>query len=183
MSSTACSSSHDVDQNSHEKTTGYKLCKRSRETRNKIASMARALYEDGDDDLSESSLSPAIKRPRSHVRASATRRERTRMHKLNRAYDKLRKVVPKLKCDSRNERLSKIATLRLAIEYITMLTNYLDGNLKNESLSRDSTENSADEDTASSNEENDSNTLEKLIDSVVEEFGWFLGKTMINIPF
>ena len=177
MSSTAYGSSDDVDQNSHEKTTGYKLRKRSRETRNKMASMARAMYEDGDDDdLSESSLSPATKRPRSHVRASATRRERARMHKLNRAYDKLRKVVPKLKCDSRNERLSKIATLRLAIEYITMLTNYLDGNIKNESLSRDSTENSADEDTASSNEDNDSNILVKLIDSVVEGFGWFLGK-------
>ena len=169
MSSTACSSSQDVDQNSHEKTTGYKLRKRSRETRNKIASMARALYEDGNDDndLSESSLSPTAKRPRSLVHASATRHERARMHKLNRAYDKLRKVVPKLKCDSRNERLSKIATLRLAIEYITMLTNYLDGNIKNESLSRDSTENSADEDTASSNEDNDSNTLEKLIDNLV----------------
>ena len=160
MSSAACCSSYDLDENSHEKSVvvGYNLRKRSQETRNKMASMARAFNEDCyDDDLSESSFSPAAKR--SHVRASATRRERARMLKLNRAYDKLRKVVPKLKCDSRNERLSKIATLRLAIEYITMLTNCLDRNTENERLSQDSTENSEDEDTASSNEDNDSNIL------------------------
>ena len=162
MSSAACCSSYDLDENSHEKSVvvGYNLRKRSQETRNKMASMARAFNEDCyDDDLSESSFSPAAKR--SLVHASATSRSRTRMHKLNsnRAYDKLRKVVPKLKCDSRNERLSKIATLRLAIEYITMLTNCLDRNTENERLSQDSTENSEDEDTASSNEDNDSNIL------------------------
>jgi hypothetical protein len=174
MSSTTYGSSDDVERNLHEDTTGYKLRKRSRETRNKMARMARAMYEDGDDDddLSESSFSPAEKRPRSHVRASATKRERARRHKLNMAYDKLRRVVPKLNC----ERLSKIATLRSAIDYIAMLTNYLDGKMENEAFSQSSTENSADEDTASSIEDNDSNILAKLIDSVVDEFGWFLGK-------
>ena len=178
MSSTTYGSSDDVERNSHEDTTGYKLRKRSRETRNKMARMARAMYEDGDDDddLSESSFSPAEKRPRSHVRASATKRERARRHKLNKAYDKLRRVVPKLTCDARNEGLTKIATLRLAIDYIAMLTNYLDGKMENEAFSQSSTENSADEDTASSIEDNDSNILAKLIDSVVDEFGWFLGK-------
>jgi hypothetical protein len=173
---TSSGSSDEIERSSHDDTAGYKLRKRSRETRNKMARMARAMYEDEDDDdyLSESDSVPA-KRPRSHVRASATKRERARMHKLNNAYDKLRKVVPKLNCDTSNERLSKIATLRLAIDYITMLTDYLDGKMEKETVAQDSTENSADEDTTSSIDD-DSNILAKLIESVVDEFGWFLGR-------
>ena len=57
-------------------------------------------------------------------RDGATERERTRMHMLNDAFDELRKVVPKSNL-SEHQRLSKIATLRLAIHYISALTSIL----------------------------------------------------------
>ncbi|CAL1538857.1 unnamed protein product, partial [Lymnaea stagnalis] len=53
-------------------------------------------------------------------RLGATERERTRMHMLNDAFDELRKVVPKSNL-SEHQKLSKIATLRLAIHYISAL--------------------------------------------------------------
>lgn len=154
-----------------------------------MARMARAIYEveDDEDSSSDSSSSETAKRPRSHVRASATKRERARMHKLNNAYDKLRQVVPKIGPD--NERLSKIATLRLAIDYIAMLTNCLGEpeNERNENGSNQDTiamGNSSNEDPvptdieSSSNEDttnvDDSAVLVRLIENIVEEFGWFL---------
>lgn len=54
------------------------------------------------------------------VRLGATVRERTRMHMLNDAFDDLRKVVPKNSLGE-HQKLSKIATLRLAIQYIAAL--------------------------------------------------------------
>ena len=57
-------------------------------------------------------------------REGATERERNRMHMLNDAYEELRKVVPKSNL-SEHQRLSKIATLRLAIHYIGALTSTL----------------------------------------------------------
>ncbi|ELU00185.1 hypothetical protein CAPTEDRAFT_69807, partial [Capitella teleta] len=51
-------------------------------------------------------------------------RERTRMHMLNDAFDDLRKVVPKSNL-SEHQKLSKIATLRLAISYISALNSTL----------------------------------------------------------
>ena len=54
-------------------------------------------------------------------RGGATLRERQRMHMLNSAYDALRQVVPKSNL-SDHQKLSKIATLRLAIHYIQALT-------------------------------------------------------------
>ncbi|CAF3672444.1 unnamed protein product [Rotaria sp. Silwood1] len=56
-----------------------------------------------------------------------TIRERNRMHALNEAFDELRRVVPKANLHD-HQRLSKIATLRLAIHYISCLTQILDGN-------------------------------------------------------
>ncbi|CAF2065337.1 unnamed protein product [Rotaria magnacalcarata] len=56
-----------------------------------------------------------------------TIRERNRMHALNEAFDELRRVVPKANLHD-HQRLSKIATLRLAIHYITCLTQILDSN-------------------------------------------------------
>ena len=53
-----------------------------------------------------------------------TERERTRMCLLNEAFDELRKVVPKSNL-SEHQKLSKIATLRLAIHYISALTSLL----------------------------------------------------------
>lgn len=57
-------------------------------------------------------------------RNGATLRERNRMHILNDAFDELRKIVPKMNL-SEHQRLSKIATLRLAIQYIDGLTRLL----------------------------------------------------------
>lgn len=58
------------------------------------------------------------------VRLGATVRERTRMHMLNDAFDALRKVVPKHNVGD-HQKLSKIATLRLAIQYISALASTL----------------------------------------------------------
>ena len=57
-------------------------------------------------------------------RNGATLRERNRMHVLNDAFDELRTIVPKSNL-SEHQRLSKIATLRLAIHYIGALTKIL----------------------------------------------------------
>ncbi|KAK3090276.1 hypothetical protein FSP39_010580 [Pinctada imbricata] len=58
------------------------------------------------------------------MRVCATERERNRMHMLNDAFDELRKVVPKQNL-SDHQKLSKIATLRLAIHYIAALVSTL----------------------------------------------------------
>ncbi|KAK2190771.1 hypothetical protein NP493_69g03019 [Ridgeia piscesae] len=60
----------------------------------------------------------------SYNRHGATQRERNRMHALNEAFDRLRNVVPKSNL-SDHQKLSKIATLRLAIHYITALSGTL----------------------------------------------------------
>ncbi|XP_074649124.1 basic helix-loop-helix transcription factor scleraxis-like [Tubulanus polymorphus] len=57
-------------------------------------------------------------------RGGATARERNRMHMLNAAFDALRKVVPRSNLND-HQRLSKIATLRMAIRYITSLGDVL----------------------------------------------------------
>ena len=57
-------------------------------------------------------------------RIGATERERTRMHMLNDAFDELRKVVPRSNL-SEHQKLSKIATLKLAIHYISALSSTL----------------------------------------------------------
>lgn len=55
-------------------------------------------------------------------RIEANARERQRMHGLNNALDSLRKVVP---CYSKTQKLSKIETLRLAKNYIWLLSETL----------------------------------------------------------
>lgn len=55
-------------------------------------------------------------------RMEANARERNRMHSLNNALDSLRKVVP---CYSKTQKLSKIETLRLAKNYICVLSETL----------------------------------------------------------
>ena len=59
------------------------------------------------------------------IRVGATVRERTRMHVLNDAFDELRKVIPKSNL-SEQQKLSKIATLRQAIQYIDALVRTLE---------------------------------------------------------
>lgn len=58
------------------------------------------------------------------TREGATDRERQRMHHLNDAFDDLRKVVPKSNI-SEHHKMSKIATLRLAIHYISAMSAIL----------------------------------------------------------
>lgn len=58
------------------------------------------------------------------MRIGATVRERTRMHMLNDAFDELRKAVPKTSLGE-DQKLSKIATLRMAIQYIAALVTTL----------------------------------------------------------
>ena len=57
-------------------------------------------------------------------RGGATERERNRMHLLNEGFEELRKVVPRTNMPD-HQRLSKIATLRLAIQYINALSGTL----------------------------------------------------------
>ncbi|NXY14800.1 FER3L protein, partial [Atrichornis clamosus] len=57
-------------------------------------------------------------------RQAANIRERKRMFNLNEAFDKLRKKVPTFAYE---KRLSRIETLRLAIVYISFMTELLDG--------------------------------------------------------
>ncbi|XP_053379996.1 uncharacterized protein LOC128548655 [Mercenaria mercenaria] len=68
--------------------------------------------------------SKPVRRVPELVRIGATVRERTRMHMLNDAFDELRKVVPKNSLGE-HQKLSKIATLRLAIQYIAALVTTL----------------------------------------------------------
>ncbi|XP_046750095.1 helix-loop-helix protein delilah-like isoform X1 [Diprion similis] len=64
-------------------------------------------------------------------RKTANARERSRMREINLAFETLRKAVPsyvpQLFCpgDGSNEKLTKITTLRLAMKYITRLTELL----------------------------------------------------------
>ncbi|KAF7493098.1 Protein Fer3 [Sarcoptes scabiei] len=58
-------------------------------------------------------------------RRAANIRERRRMFNLNSAFDKLRKKVPTFAYE---KRLSRIETLRLAIMYISFMTDLLDSN-------------------------------------------------------
>nr|XP_009929683.1 PREDICTED: fer3-like protein [Opisthocomus hoazin] len=59
-------------------------------------------------------------------RQAANIRERKRMFNLNEAFDQLRKKVPTFAYE---KRLSRIETLRLAIVYISFMTELLDGGI------------------------------------------------------
>ncbi|NXK62837.1 FER3L protein, partial [Sylvietta virens] len=63
-------------------------------------------------------------------RQAANIRERKRMFNLNEAFDQLRKRVPTFAYE---KRLSRIETLRLAIVYISFMTELLDGSRQEES--------------------------------------------------
>lgn len=65
-------------------------------------------------------------------RVKANARERNRMHGLNDALDILRQHVP---CYSKNQKLSKIETLRLARNYIGALADILKSGMKPDSIS------------------------------------------------
>ncbi|XP_016295468.1 protein atonal homolog 1-like [Sinocyclocheilus anshuiensis] len=67
--------------------------------------------------------------PQRHRRVAANSRERRRMHGLNRAFDKLRSVIPSLENE---KKLSKYDTLQLAQIYITELSELLEGGVQSE---------------------------------------------------
>lgn len=102
----------------------YHLRPIARKVRNKIAELAA--FEE--DDMCDECFKDKSKHRRyAHLRTSrecATARERGRMHSLNDAFDKLRSVIPNTICSS-EQKLSKIATLRQAIYYISVLANVL----------------------------------------------------------
>lgn len=60
-------------------------------------------------------------------RKTANARERSRMREINEAFENLRKSIPLVstKCDNPSEKNTKISTLRLAMKYITVLSNAL----------------------------------------------------------
>ncbi|XP_062841145.1 protein atonal homolog 1b [Trichomycterus rosablanca] len=68
----------------------------------------------------EHPLNPAQR----HRRVAANARERRRMHGLNRAFDRLRSVIPSLEND---KKLSKYDTLQMAQIYIAELSELLQG--------------------------------------------------------
>ncbi|CAL8122929.1 unnamed protein product [Orchesella dallaii] len=70
--------------------------------------------------INKTNVKPTKTKLRRH---KANARERHRMHGLNSALDKLRKVIP---IHSQTQRLSKIETLRLARNYIRVLGNVLE---------------------------------------------------------
>lgn len=112
----------------------YHLRPASREARSKLALLASVENED-EDVCSECFRDSTRLRRYPHLRSNrdcATVRERNRMHKLNRAFEELRKVIPKESYDG-EEKLSKIATLRLAIHYISVLANILEQDSGDES--------------------------------------------------
>ncbi|XP_029442920.1 fer3-like protein, partial [Rhinatrema bivittatum] len=83
--------------------------------------------------------SPVLGRPKRKrlityaQRQAANIRERKRMFNLNEAFDQLRKKVPTFAYE---KRLSRIETLRLAIVYISFMTDLLDGYQKKDACSR-----------------------------------------------
>ncbi|XP_056626057.1 protein atonal homolog 1b [Triplophysa dalaica] len=67
--------------------------------------------------------------PQKHRRVAANARERRRMHGLNRAFDKLRSVIPSMENE---KKLSKYDTLQMAQIYITELSELLEGVVQSE---------------------------------------------------
>ncbi|XP_030060112.1 fer3-like protein [Microcaecilia unicolor] len=92
----------------------------------------------GDPGKEELKTSPLLDRPKRKrmityaQRQAANIRERKRMFNLNEAFDQLRKKVPTFAYE---KRLSRIETLRLAIVYISFMTELLDSYQKKDGCS------------------------------------------------
>lgn len=80
---------------------------------------------------SHGSAKQNITAPQKHRRVAANARERRRMHGLNRAFDKLRSVIPSLENE---KKLSKYDTLQMAQIYITELSELLQGVVQSECM-------------------------------------------------
>lgn len=112
----------------------YHLRPASRVARSKLAMLA-SIEDEREDICSDCFRDSNRLRRYPHLRSNrdcATVRERNRMHKLNRAFEELRKVIPKESYDG-DEKLSKIATLRLAIHYISVLADILEKDSEDDS--------------------------------------------------
>lgn len=90
----------------------------------------RGCVRRGDDDDEEVSWVRRKRRPKSgkpaplskYRRKTANARERSRMREINEAFESLRRAVP---VPRESEKLTKISTLRLAMRYISALTQLL----------------------------------------------------------
>lgn len=124
-------------------TLGFREGRRRRlsqfEERDQEVEEGEADYEDQEEEEEEgegrSKVASLLGRPkRKRVityaqRQAANIRERKRMFNLNEAFDQLRRKVPTFAYE---KRLSRIETLRLAIVYISFMTELLQGNEKKE---------------------------------------------------
>uniref|UniRef100_A0A8C9QPX0 BHLH domain-containing protein n=1 Tax=Scleropages formosus TaxID=113540 RepID=A0A8C9QPX0_SCLFO len=91
-------------------------------SKNKLSSSTAVTDKDIDKlkmDINKQNLGP-----QKHRRVAANARERRRMHGLNRAFDRLRSVIPSL---DNEKKLSKYDTLQMAQIYITELSELLEG--------------------------------------------------------
>lgn len=91
--------------------------------RSKLSDSALVAEKDIDTPKGECAKQPGTG-PQRHRRVAANARERRRMHGLNRAFDKLRSVIPSLENE---KKLSKYDTLQMAQIYITELSELLEG--------------------------------------------------------
>ncbi|KFP83413.1 Fer3-like, partial [Acanthisitta chloris] len=119
-----------------EVTTGPPFGDRALSLREGMArGLPLAVFRDGDpedeeEEEDERMRTSLLDRPRRKriityaQRQAANIRERKRMFNLNEAFDQLRKKVPTFAYE---KRLSRIETLRLAIVYISFMTELLDG--------------------------------------------------------
>ncbi|NWS25761.1 FER3L protein, partial [Polioptila caerulea] len=95
-----------------------------------LAAFGNGDPEDEDEEEERMHSTSLLDRPRRKrvityaQRQAANIRERKRMFNLNEAFDQLRKKVPTFAYE---KRLSRIETLRLAIVYISFMTELLDG--------------------------------------------------------
>ncbi|XP_030621389.1 protein atonal homolog 1b [Chanos chanos] len=95
---------------------------------NKIPSRSFAVESDIER-VKEVTIKSSLTGAQRHRRVAANARERRRMHGLNRAFDKLRSVIPSLENE---KKLSKYDTLQMAQIYITELSELLEGVVQSE---------------------------------------------------
>lgn len=131
--------------NNNENSNGKKNEKyslRQRGQRKTVNSKAKSKSTQPDSDCDNSSeltiLSPKASKEKpkqkaaplsKYRRKTANARERTRMREINTAFESLRQSVPVVvagqAAESTNEKLTKITTLRMAMKYMTILSNIL----------------------------------------------------------
>ncbi|KAK0072658.1 hypothetical protein PV325_011028, partial [Microctonus aethiopoides] len=132
--SSNCSEHYPFDDNSSDDESVYssdrEVRTRDSQSRKRLHDCMNGLVEDED--------GSSLKRPRQAVqqRQAANLRERRRMQNINDAFEGLRAHLPTLPYE---KRLSKVDTLRLAIGYITFLTELVRADKGNDSLTSNGT--------------------------------------------